>query len=106
MTIYKQPWGAAREVPVHAIPSRNHQSRWASLYHDVMLRMEQTGDKRALEYPFDTVEEAKMARKALNQRFRRLHQHDEAGLRIALRCGPDTQVRLYVWREKPNRRER
>ena len=80
------------------------RSRWASLYHDVMLRMEQTGDKQALEYPFDTVEEAKMAQRALLQRFRRLHQHDEAGLRTALRCGPDTQARLYVWREKPNGR--
>ena len=101
MTIYKQSWGAAREVPVYAIPSRNHQSRWASLYHDVMLRMEQTGDKQALEYPFDVAEEAKMARKALLQYFRR---NGQAGLRIALRCGPDTQARLYVWREKPNGR--
>jgi len=103
MTIYKQSWGAAREVPVYAIPSRNRQSRWASLYHDVMLRMEQTGNGLALEYPFDVAEDAKKARKALLQYFRR---NGQAGLRIALRCGPDTQVRLYVWREKPNRRER
>ncbi|MCZ7539750.1 MAG: hypothetical protein M5U29_07555 [Anaerolineae bacterium] len=101
MTIYKKSWGAAREVPVHAIPSRNHQSRWASLYHDVMLRMERTGDKQALEYPFDTVEEAKMAQRALLQYFRR---NGQAGLRTAFRCGPDTQARLYVWREKPNGR--
>ena len=101
MTIYKQSWGAAREVPVYAIPSRNHQSRWASLYHDVMLRMEQTGDKQALEYPFDTVEEAKMAQRALIQYFRR---NGQAGLRTALRQEPGTQVRLYVWREKPSGR--
>ena len=103
MTIYKQSWGAAREVTVHAIPSRNHQSRWASLYHDVMLRMERTGNGLALEYPFDVAEDAKKARNALLQYF---HRNGQAGLRTALRCGPDTQVRLYVWREKPNRRER
>jgi hypothetical protein len=103
MTIYRKPYGGPRET--RAIPNGNDRGRWKPLYHDALLRLEQTEQGRYLEYPFDSYEDAERAQTALTRYFR-LHNIGDT-LRAAVRREPGTRApRLYVWREKPNERER
>ena len=44
-------WGAPREVFCDALPKRQQRSKYADLYEDILLRLEQTKPTMALVYP-------------------------------------------------------
>lgn len=69
-------WGAIKEVEVAAIPSfvpTLRRSKWADLYDEVMLRLEETPAKFALAVPFEDQKAARAAKGAISSMTHKRH---------------------------------